>query len=1576
MANERSSADVGVAVGLVAAGAADAVLVAESAVSLGAGAVSVVEGARPAGVVLVGGAAALGAGVVAELESALGVGAVVERVAGATRVETAVEGARRVLGAAAGRGARLVLVSGWSPADVGAAAAVVASGGADAVLYSGRGSLGAANAVLLRELRPSEVVVVGGAAAVPEQAARDAGQAAGPRAEVRRVGGADRAQTAALAARRFAPDCVEAAVVASGWSAPGSGAAAALGSSVVLYASADGSLGDGARSALRSVEPKRVVVVGRGAVGDAVVGELDALGRRPERVGGPYQAALYALRDTSRTCNSTTGSDNSSGGSGPGGGTGGSGPGGGSGGSGPGGGSGGGTGSGSGGSNPGGPDGGTGGGSDGGTGGGSDGGTGGGSDGGTGGGSDGGSGGGSDSGSGGGDSADGGGAGDAGGAGPRGDAVEREPGTPSAPRALSAEAGNTDLVLSWGVPADVGAGEVSGWVLQVRAEDGVWTDETPVRALAADARSFTVHGLENGRGYAVRVAAANEAGAGAWAQVAAVPALRAGAAGEPQGLVVSGSGSLVVRWHASADEGVSPPVAYRVQHKTSEQAWADAADLRTGAAGSAAVWAAERGLGLATLGDVDPSVFHDVRVAAVNDAGTGRWAEARAFGGGDRPGAVRDLALHLGGAGDRVHAVVSWLPPSFSIAPVTGYRVRWSPCAAPFSEVREAVVESASHVIPLEDLLEVLEFNRRQYCVWVYALSAAGEGPFVVLRAAALVPGKPQRVEAVQGSDGVEVSWDAPSGNGGERVTGYTLRWKRADAAEFADGDSAQVAVEAGRTGYLHQIPGTAFAQAGVYEISVRSDAGGILSADSVAEFLVLTVFEESPGAPVLTPGDGRLTVEWAPPAAEIFGTGHYVVQWKDPQDEWGDAQQAAVDKRSTVHTVDGLANGTPRTVRVAVRNALGTGPWSFERTGTPAAAAPGEPRGLELEGRHTRMHVNWQAPSAPARDVAGYRVEFRRGNEEFPAGGGASVAADKTDVIIYGPLRTSVNYLVRVTALDADGDSLGATLAAAEVVSAHDYIEETIVDPRTDEYPWLHDAWHRRPVPVLIEGWESTTGLYYFDFVGDARDILRGASIRFNIFTYRSLGVVTHELAHHYTLDTSVPYGGTARLSTAVGWMYVRQRIRGSENCAVSQGEIYADLLSWVTAEGRDGYFPYLQICGVVSVPPGAQDRSVITAVARQKIPQWFFDTYSSDGTLEGVDLDRFFADAARQSTLRLLLDSSFGGYCSNSEAWAAWRASSHPDDARSAPTYKNPWRDGGCETRWPKDLTATGAAGEIRLAWQPPHWATTPDVNAYVVQWKSADQHYGTARQAVVTDQPDRLRKHQHRLTNPPQFGGKPNTPSTTRLCSPTQHSPTATVTTGSPRPPRPCPHPEPHRIPTWLRHGTAAEFYNRDMAVDPIDPAHLPLPELDAAYAAIMNEMVATGVAPHYAELAQTLGIDPTHAKALVTRVIDLTPGWLHPGTDWIASFPPFNNQPTQYRVSVDGEQRWFAQCGFEALACRWLFGGRTVTVDAPCLLGGEPLRIEMRDEEITSVDPPTMVGYTRSPVGGDAANRPYR
>jgi hypothetical protein len=148
------------------------------------------------------------------------------------------------------------------------------------------------------------------------------------------------------------------------------------------------------------------------------------------------------------------------------------------------------------------------------------------------------------------------------------------------------------------------------------------------------------------------------------------------------------------------------------------------------------------------------------------------------------------------------------------------------------------------------------------------------------------------------------------------------------------------------------------------------------------------------------------------------------------------------------------------------------------------------------------------------------------------------------------------------------------------------------------------------------------------------------------------------------------------------------------------------------------------------------------------------------------------------------------------------------------------------------------------------------------------------------------------------------------------------------------------------------------------------------LDRGYASIMGRIVGTGEAHHYTELASELGVDLPTARELVHELVGNTPGWVHPGTDLIASFPPFNLQPTQYRVSIDGESGWFAQCGFEALAVRWLVPGKHVRIDAPCLCCGDPIVVEMADEEISTIDPVEAVGYTSVEVGGEASTRPFR
>jgi hypothetical protein len=85
-----------------------------------------------------------------------------------------------------------------------------------------------------------------------------------------------------------------------------------------------------------------------------------------------------------------------------------------------------------------------------------------------------------------------------------------------------------------------------------------------------------------------------------------------------------------------------------------------------------------------------------------------------------------------------------------------------------------------------------------------------------------------------------------------------------------------------------------------------------------------------------------------------------------------------------------------------------------------------------------------------------------------------------------------------------------------------------------------------------------------------------------------------------------------------------------------------------------------------------------------------------------------------------------------------------------------------------------------------------------------------------------------------------------------------------------------------------------------------------QLDKTFHTIMKCMVETGQAPHYTEIAAALGVSPEEGRKAQHDLFDAgIPGWLFPDTDLITSFAPFNNLPTQFRITIDGQQKWFGQ-----------------------------------------------------------------
>lgn len=140
-----------------------------------------------------------------------------------------------------------------------------------------------------------------------------------------------------------------------------------------------------------------------------------------------------------------------------------------------------------------------------------------------------------------------------------------------------------------------------------------------------------------------------------------------------------------------------------------------------------------------------------------------------------------------------------------------------------------------------------------------------------------------------------------------------------------------------------------------------------------------------------------------------------------------------------------------------------------------------------------------------------------------------------------------------------------------------------------------------------------------------------------------------------------------------------------------------------------------------------------------------------------------------------------------------------------------------------------------------------------------------------------------------------------------------------------------------------------------------------QLDRTYHYVLSTFVERGQAPHYTEIAKEFSVSPDEGKALLHELMAAgLPNWLLSGTDLIGSVAPFNNAPTHYRVSVEGEQKWFAQCGLEATAISPLFPGKEVRVEAPCLASGEDLSFTMRDGGIESAAPDGIHFYVNLPI----------
>ena len=414
----------------------------------------------------------------------------------------------------------------------------------------------------------------------------------------------------------------------------------------------------------------------------------------------------------------------------------------------------------------------------------------------------------------------------------------------------------------------------------------------------------------------------------------------------------------------------------------------------------------------------------------------------------------------------------------------------------------------------------------------------------------------------------------------------------------------------------------------------------------------------------------------------------------------------------------------------------------------TAEAAVPGAPTSLAVYSTTSEeLEARWSSSDYAA--TTSFKVQWKSGDQEYDSSRQTSINLTTSRVRAYWKesirrykhaitgLTNGTEYTVRVIATNTEGDSEPSSETAGTPQSTpgqvHLFIENEVVKISEGSYPWLRDTWDHitdQNVNVLfLQGGGGGAGTQCSPD-RPMQDNLRKCDatlLTMGRTTPNMIRVITHELAHIYTLANSVT---TSPGSLGIAHLYFEKMNLTEPLCAPA--ELYADILMMLVHGGRSLIESvYWAQCSSTSDSLAEEALGVVGSAVAGETPSWFGTTYNNADN--EPDLERLWADVKavssvkRRAVIAFQLRDEFGGYCDNQKA---------TDSAFGSGVTRNPWQDGGCVPEAPRDVVVSSiGGGKLTVSWVAPGGDGGSPIEGYKVQWKSGSEEYASSRQAVVT-------------------------------------------------------------------------------------------------------------------------------------------------------------------------------------------------------------------------------------------------
>lgn len=543
---------------------------------------------------------------------------------------------------------------------------------------------------------------------------------------------------------------------------------------------------------------------------------------------------------------------------------------------------------------------------------------------------------------------------------------------PSAPTGLSASAVSpTKVNLFWTAPSGF---TVTGYKIDYKAGNSNYA--TLVTTSTADT-SYAHTGLTTGTAYSYKVYAINSIGTSlASSEITITPTSSSVGAlpGSPTNLVATpySTTQSSLSWTAPSSNGGYPITGYRIEYRVGGGTYNDL----TPNTGNSATTYSHTGL---TAGQI-----YVYRVYAITSFGASANPSVETLlkmpSSANPPSAPTLLSAT---AISPTQVNLSWNAPSNTGFQITGYKIDVKKSSASYTTL---VANTGNTTTTYHHTALV---TGTTYSYKVYAINSIGPSPASPEASAtptasstSAVPSSPTGLSATPASGTqINLSWSAPSNNGGSAITGYKIEYKVGSAAYSVlvanTGNTA--------TNYSHTLLTTG--QTYVYRVSAINSIGASnpsseISATPTASSTASTT-KSVPGAPtglVATPVSGsQVNLSWSAPANN---GGSAITGYKIESKKGGDSYSVLVQNTGSVITTYshiGVITSNVYYYRVSAINSIGTSSPSGEASATPKDTD--RPTLTATATSPTSVYLSWTTPSQTYhQSISGFKVEEKQG--------------------------------------------------------------------------------------------------------------------------------------------------------------------------------------------------------------------------------------------------------------------------------------------------------------------------------------------------------------------------------------------------------------------------------------------------------------------------------------------------------------------------------------------------------------------------------------------------------------------